>query len=184
LKLPLRTLLSFFTHPTTREVIPQLAETAALVAEERPEFLSIVLETDPEVLLRSDLLALEESFRGQVAARVLALFDEAKLLDTDWTLRRRYAQLQHSQLAAQLEPYLRDRNRNAVVRRVAMHIAAACHVTGLMGTLVGLAFDPGEPDYMEVTPFTDRRCTRSPSESSGGHGSARTTPRCSISSAE
>ena len=67
------------------------------------------------------------------------------LLDDDLGFNRLYAGLSHPTLDTRLRPYIMDRTRGLVVRRVAIDIAAATGQVALVSDLVNLALTPDEP---------------------------------------
>jgi len=75
---------------------------------------------------------------------LLKLYDEDRLLDRDFGTQRRYRKLAHPKLADQLEPFIHDRTKGLIVRRVAVDIAEACELRDLLALLVDLALDPSE----------------------------------------
>lgn len=140
-KLDLSVLMNILTNPKTHSVIPPLAEVAALVAEDRPDFLNQVLDTDPQVLLRCDLPQDAVDLREKLTQRLLDLHDQQHLLDDEVRLWDRYKVVNHPRLAQQLQPYLCDATRNPVVQRVAFRIAVACKVWGLKDAFLEIALN-------------------------------------------
>lgn len=144
--LPLKQKMGVLIHPGDQEgsLIPQLHETAAWLAGLDINVFRQVVDADPQVLLRSDIATADVADRSRLVENLLRLFDEEKLLDSDYDLRRRYRNLSHPQLTEQLRPYVTDHTRNALVRRVAIDIAEACHVSTLQDELVAVALNQAE----------------------------------------
>lgn len=138
--------MSLIVHPddADQKLVPQLHETAAWLAGMMPEVFRSITKIDPEVLLRSDVASADVKDRAILVETLLTLYDEERLLDRDFGIQRRYEKLAHPKLAEQLEPFIRDRTKGIIVRRVAMDIAEACELRGFLTVLADLALDPSE----------------------------------------
>jgi hypothetical protein len=127
---------------THGKIVPQLYETAAWVANADTNILTRLLESDPEVLLRSDVASFDCEDRKRLVEKLLALFREGKLLDRD--IYQYYRKLNHHLLAEQVLPYIEDKNQGFLVRRVAIDIAEACEVKAVLPNLIKVALDRDE----------------------------------------
>ena len=141
--LPLKQLLPFVTHPADRRVIPQLHETAAWLASLNGDVFEALMDCDAQVLLRSDVATAQTKDREALVERLLELFEEEKISDSDFDLRFRYAKLRHPGLADQLRPYIVDKTKGFLVRRVAIDIAEACELQNLEHELISIALLSG-----------------------------------------
>jgi hypothetical protein len=72
------------------------------------------------------------------------LADKGEWADTQWGVRWHYGKLDHPGLADQLLPWIQDKGRFIVARRVAIDIAEACKLTGLQDAFVTPALDSTE----------------------------------------
>jgi predicted NACHT family NTPase len=124
------------------KIIPQLYETAAWIANTDENVLSLILENDPEVLLRSDVASFEVEDRKRLVNKLLILFDQEKLLDRD--SREYYHKLKHPSLAEQVRPYIEDKTKSFLVRRAAIDIAWDCDVKEVLPTLLAVALDKND----------------------------------------
>ena len=125
-------ILSLILHPEDSEqrVVPQLQETTAWIAGMVPEVFQHVIGCDPQVLLRTDLSRTGEQYRETLVGALLRLIEEGKLSDLDSDISAYYRKLNHRHLENQLKPYILDRGKDLMVRRVAMEIAVACGIVG------------------------------------------------------
>jgi predicted NACHT family NTPase len=146
-KLLLDQINSLIIHPGDPEgkLVPQLYEAAAWLASISPDVFRMVMQSDPEVLLRSDVTTADVRDRANLVGSLLKAFDEEKLLDRNLDPRKQYGKLQHPGLADQLKPYITDASKGIVVRRVATDIAEACQLKTLQDDLVKVALNPAEP---------------------------------------
>lgn len=125
-------------------VVPQLHEAAAWLAGMVPALFREITRTDPEVMLRSDVATAGEGERAALIETLLGMYEEEKLLDRGWDTRQRYRKLSHPGLAEQLLPYITDKTKHTVARKVAIDIAEACALQTIQEHLVGLALDESE----------------------------------------
>ncbi len=138
--LPPNRIMTLIVHPDGK-IVPQLRETAAWLASMVAEVFRCITASDPEVLLRSDVATAEVKDRADLVEHLLVLYDHGKLVDSDWDLIRMYRKLNHPSLPEQLRPYIRDKQKDIVVRRVAIDIAEACEILALQEDLVQVALD-------------------------------------------
>jgi len=138
--LPADRIMRLILHPDGK-IVPQLRETAAWVASMVPDVFRGIIARDPEVLLRSDVAAADVKDRADLVEHLLLLYDHGKLVDRDWDLRWMYHKLKHAGLAEQLRPYIRDKGKGIVVRRVAIDIGEAGEILSLQEDLVQVALD-------------------------------------------
>jgi predicted NACHT family NTPase len=138
---------SLIVHPDDPEgkLVPQLHETAAWLAGMMPEVFRRIMETDPKVLLKSDITTADAEERSAVVTAVLALYDQKKAFDSDWDEYKLYGKLKHPGLAEQLRPYIVDESKNIIVRRVAIDIAEACELRALQDDLAAVALAQAQP---------------------------------------
>ena len=145
-QLPLPQLLMLFLHTNERErrLVPQLHETAAWLATMQPVVFRAIMETDPEVLLQSDVTTASEQDRARLVTALLALEPEERLWNVNLNQGQHYRKLLHSGLDTQLVAVMSDRTLTDTKRVVAIEIAEACHQQTLSPTLVSLALDLSE----------------------------------------
>jgi hypothetical protein len=160
-------LASLIFHAGESRVVPQLHETAAWLAGFVPDVSALVLQSDPQVLLRSDVSRMDERGRKALVHALLEHIEAGQLSDWGWGLSPYYRNLDHPALAPQLEASIRNRASDERVRTTAIGIAAACRLTALQGLLAELALDLSEdPDvrvracYAAVTMGDDQTIRR------------------------
>jgi predicted NACHT family NTPase len=130
-------------------LVPQLYETAAWIASRRPQVFRRLIRVEPLVLLRSDVLAADEKTRADLVDALLNVFADEQEID-HWDLRHNYRKLKHSGLAAQLRPYIHNKDLGFLVRRVAIDIAERCQSEELREELADIALDQDEPLHTRV----------------------------------
>jgi hypothetical protein len=145
-------MLGLVTHQAddAGRIVPQLQETAAWLASREPEVFRRLVDQDPQSLLGSDVATMDAESRQRLVAELLQLFDAKQLIDDQQEQRQRYSKLDHPGLSQQLTPYIRDRSKNPVVRRVAIDIAEACGIVALEGLLGDVALDQGDASESRV----------------------------------
>lgn len=147
-----RQMASLILHPDEAEgqVVPQLHETAAWLASLHPAIFDQIMDCDAQVLLRSDVSNMDESSRENLVGAYLRLVVQGEAHDRDWNLRNLYQKLKHHRLADQLTPFIQDRAKDAVTRRVAIDIAEECEVSALQDLLANIATDSTEDHNARV----------------------------------
>ena len=129
---------SLLYHPMGR-VVPQLQGVASWLCTMNTSIFEDVLKTNPEILLFSDLSIIEEKSRVILVDNLLQLYEENKL--TDPILIHKYNKLNHPNLAEQLESYIFNKEKNTIVRQIAISIAEACAIKPLLKSLLSIILD-------------------------------------------
>lgn len=144
-KVSLDQIYAIIEHPdSSKAIVPQLHETAAWLAEMNGELFTRITEYDPAVLLRSDVATAEQAARRALVQRLLHLADVGRFFDTDWTLRSIYSKLRYPEMVDDLTPYVSDRSKGVIVRRLAINLAEDNALVGLDRKLVAVALDAEE----------------------------------------
>ncbi len=134
---------SLITHPDdpNDKIIPQLGETAAWLAGMIPEIFQAIVKAEPDLLLRSEVATGDYPRRAALVEALLQLYEEEKAFDRD---REHYKNFSHPGLAGQLRPYVADKAKGVIVRRVAIDIAESCNVQSLNQVLLLVVFDTSD----------------------------------------
>jgi predicted NACHT family NTPase len=146
--LNLNHILELIIHPDNR-VVPQLHETAAWLASMRTDVLEEIVNTDPDVLLRSDIPT-DASFRELLVNNLLTQYEEGKLFDPYKNNYRNYEKLKHPGLADQLHPYICDSTKQIDARDLAIDIAEVCKISELQDELADLTLDSSQSIDLRV----------------------------------
>ncbi|MGJ3246479.1 MAG: NACHT domain-containing protein [Elainellaceae cyanobacterium] len=140
-------IVSLILHPDGK-LIPQLHESVAWLSSMRLDVFQKVMETDPDVLLQSDLASIDEATKSRLVESLLKLYDQGKLA---YQYRfKAYQHLNHSELPAQLQPYILDSTRSIDARRIAIDIAENCNVEAVQSNLVDVALDANQPYWVRT----------------------------------
>ena len=138
----LRTLFRSTTDPAGG-VVPALQETAAWLADLRPDFWNELLALDPVAVLQTGLRWLSPAQRARVVERLVHQLHGLALPPYQDTAFMRY--LAHPGLAAQLTPLLTDPHTPGAVARFAADLARVAKVEDLRPLLLTQAFDETLP---------------------------------------
>jgi len=149
-QLELPQIMSLVHHPldTEEKVVPQLHETAAWLAVMKADAFQEIKESDPEVLLRSDVATVGVADRASLVEALLRLYQQEKLRDS-WLLSW-YGKLAHPDLAKQLLPYISDTAGISVARITAIYIAIACELRELQDQLADIALNTRDDLHVRV----------------------------------
>ncbi|MBE7382317.1 MAG: hypothetical protein F6J95_013025 [Leptolyngbya sp. SIO1E4] len=146
-QLEIQQILQLIIHPNDSDsrLVPQLHETVAWLASMSSEVFRSVMETDPDVLLRSDIQTATDSECSALVENLLRLYDEGKLVNDILNNYGDYKKLNHDSLSLQLRPYICESARNLNARYVAIDIAEACEQKSLQNELATVALNFSEP---------------------------------------
>ena len=122
-------------------VIPQLKETTAWLCSIKPKVFQELIQSDPQSMLLSDITSMEPGLCRDLVKSLLNHFEQQKIIDTDLGRYSQYQKLKHPDLDSQLKPYIKDKTKHFLVRRVAIDIAEECEVKSLQDLLAHVALD-------------------------------------------
>jgi len=150
---PIRQIASLIKHPgdQTGRLIPQLQGTAGWIARMLPDVCKEIAASDLVTIVREDAVELSDIQRQELVAVYLRQVDAGKapadLHDRDG----KYRYLVHPQLATQLLPYIRDANRNADVRQLAITIAVSCEQETTYDSILEVAQDKNAEYQLRIS---------------------------------
>ncbi|OHB74836.1 MAG: hypothetical protein A2Z25_09655 [Planctomycetes bacterium RBG_16_55_9] len=148
--IPAKKILAILRHSGDSEahIVPQLYETAAWIASQKPEMFAAIARNEPQVLLRCDEGALSAEQRAILTQSYLEALNDVRTDTRDWVLYHHYHKLFHPGIHDQLCPWITDDTKNVDARHAAIDIAEACKVTSLQTILADLALNENETEYL------------------------------------
>jgi hypothetical protein len=132
-----------------RRVVPELRGVAVWLIRLIPTVLPWMIQSDPELLIRNDIVPVDPRIREQVTASHLRQF-EAGGRPKDWSLLAHYGALAFEGLATYLRDYIADDQHHAIAREVAIEIAHACRVPELQDLFVDLALSAATQPTLRI----------------------------------
>lgn len=123
-------------------IAPQLLEVAGWAAAMVPPFFDMLLERQPDILLRAQAAVLEPADQSRVTAAILKRLAVGDLLDQYDQLVPLFGSLRHPELTEQLRPVIAGALTPPFERRAAIDIAAEAREIGLTPVLLEVAGDP------------------------------------------
>jgi len=142
--------MSLLQHPADpdKKLVPQLHEVAAWLASLVPDVFRKIVETDPDVMLHSDIATADQEGCAALVESLLRLHNEEKLLyePRSWL----YQRLKDKDLVAQVQPYISDTAKSVDARYVAIDIVRACQLEVLQRDLANVATTPSQPYWVRV----------------------------------
>lgn len=149
--LPLVQIMSLLTTPEDPEkrLVPQLHETAAWIASMRHDVLKEITQTDPDVILRSDIPT-DTSFKEKLVEDLLSRNEQGLGITSDERINnyKYLKKLKHPNLANQIKSYIQDCSKSLRTRCFAIDIAEVCEEKSLQDFLVEIALNPSEDIYL------------------------------------
>ncbi|GAP99541.1 NACHT domain-containing protein [Leptolyngbya sp. NIES-2104] len=139
--LSLDQMLSLMTLSDKR-VIPQLHETSGWLASLDPQVFQSLIETDPDVLVQSEITVENPSTKRDVLESLLTLYNRDKLAYRPYLPKfSPYKRWNYAGLALLLRAYIEDSSKSELSRVVAIEIAEACEVQAVQDCLANVALD-------------------------------------------
>jgi hypothetical protein len=144
--------LSLIQHPLDpeRKLVPQLHEAAAWIASNRREIFEMILRTDSDALLRSDVGTADDLTKSQLVNAVLDGADNPKFSSDWWKLRARYRKLWYNGLARHLVRRLRGTQETAATKIEAIDMIEACELGSAISVLSQIALATSEDMTVRV----------------------------------
>jgi glycosyltransferase involved in cell wall biosynthesis len=139
--LPADHLLTFIAKPDGGQtrIAPQLREVAGWLAGMSPQFRTLLITSEPDLLLRSDIAGADNPFKEALTVELLSRLDREEMFDWWRDQRLDYGRLKCPGLAKHLRPYVSESGHNDMARRAAIQIAGICKVTELAQDLLNFA---------------------------------------------
>jgi hypothetical protein len=159
-------ILDLIVHPDDPDggVVPQLQEVAAWIASDNKVVFQHLLDSEPELLLRSDIAVADCAVKSKLVEALLSAMGKSDFRPDWWALRKRYRKLKHPRLSAQIRAALLNRKLSSAIRVEATRMADACGLLSLLGLLKRLALDATEDqDLREASADIVSRLGNSPS---------------------
>ena len=123
-----------------------------------PEIFQAIVQAEPDLLLRSEVATGDSPRRAALVKALLQLYEDEHAVDRD---RQHYKNLAHPGLADQLRPYIADKTKGVIVRRVAIDIAESCNIQPLNDVLLVVALDTSrQPGVTSTSCSCDRENRR------------------------
>jgi hypothetical protein len=133
--------LPLLLHPDDKRVPPQHAETAIWLAALDGDVFAALVETEPLLLLRTDLSDTTDEQKALLTETVLKALASKTEVNRYWGLHNHYRKLAHPALADQLRHFIVNQDAYYDARIAAMGIAAACRVCELAEELITIALN-------------------------------------------
>lgn len=135
LNLPLNTLGQYITSPFDHlKVIPQVQELAIWLCTMNKGVFSLLIESDPFIVLRSKRVKTEEE-KFAIVKTLLKMSSQFEIID-GYEFNQFYSQLRHEILHTQLRKTILNKSENLVARRISINIAGACCEQRLIDSLL------------------------------------------------
>lgn len=163
-----RQIADLIQHPLDpdKKLVPQLHETAAWIASNHSEIFQQVLQSEPDVLLRSDVATADDTTKSRLVDAIIVAVSQPMFQTDWWRLRSRYRKLRYSGLAKQLAAKLRSPQLPDIAKYEVIQMIEACEVRELHTGLARLALTATKDADLRVhaadiiTRYGDKRLKR------------------------
>lgn len=127
-----------------RRILPQLRQVAAWLAAMRQDVFDAVALAEPDIMLWSDVVQLDETQRPALVDALLRGTTKNTILNPPFGMRDRLGRLSHSNLAEQLTPVIKNKELPERTRELAVDIALSNHLQSLSSVAAAVALDESE----------------------------------------
>jgi hypothetical protein len=143
--------LPLLLHPDDKRIPPQHIETASWLAAMDKEVFTNLVDTEPLLLLRSDLSDASDEQKAYLAKTLLESFANKAEFNRDWELPPHYRKLAHPHLADQLRPYIIGATFCQSARNEAIEMAGYCRVSELADDLLSVVLNQDDNYYLRIS---------------------------------
>jgi hypothetical protein len=137
-------LLALLRWGDDQRIPTRLSELTAWLASRSTALFDILVATEPALLLRGDLGALDAQRKARLLDKLLQAFRRNEVNLWDRETRPHFRKLAHAGLGERLQPWLTGRSLPEDVRAAALQIAFACKADELAELAADLALDEDE----------------------------------------
>jgi hypothetical protein len=127
-----------------RHILPQLRQVAAWLAAMRQDVFDAVALAEPDIMLWSDVVQLDELQRPALVDALLQGTTKNTILNPPFGMRDRLGRLSHPDLANQLAPFITNNKLPERTRELAVDVARSNHLQSLSSLAAGIALDETE----------------------------------------
>ena len=143
-EIPTVQILSVIKNSYDGKIIPQLRDVVAWLCSFNQEIYDMIIESEPEVLLQSDLKMLSNNKKEDVVNQLLNNYERSSLKLRFFDLASQYKKLNHPNLSTQIKGYLTNSDNPRDTKLFAIRIAEKCNLLSLVPLLIGLILDDTE----------------------------------------
>ena len=150
---PVQQKANLLTNPLDldQHILPNLTEVAAWAAAVDNSLMEELLRRDPEQLLLSDVAFGEATVRNRVCEAVLNGLERGSIVPTHWYSKDKLQRLKSPSLQHVLRPYITDQSLKTKTRDIAIQIAQAARVEGLIESALEIALCRDEVRYLRAS---------------------------------
>jgi hypothetical protein len=143
--------LFFDSSSSIKKLIPTLYQTAVWFSFFNKDFFKEIIDSDPEVILRSDLSQTSQDVKKLVLENIIShLKYEDSLIAYDLDLKRRFKTLKFDGIADLLQPMLTNVNTNDGLKRFLIDLIEECNLTDLCSELVAIVLNKKEDEQHRI----------------------------------
>ncbi len=143
-EIPTVQIMSVIKNSYDGKIIPQLREVVAWLCSFNQDLYDIIIESEPEVLLQSDLKLFSNDKKEDIVNRLLHSYESSSLKLRFFDLASQYKKLNHPNLSPQIQEYITNSENPRDTKLFALKIAEKCNLLSLIPLLIGLVLDDGE----------------------------------------
>jgi len=143
-EIPTIQIISVIKNSYDGKIIPQLREVVAWLCSFNQDLYDIIVESEPEVLLQSDLKLFSIDKKEDIVNRLFHNYESSSLKIRLFEFKTHYKKLNHPNLSLQIQEYITNSQNPRDTKLFALKIAEECNLLSLIPFLIGLVLDVDE----------------------------------------
>ncbi len=143
-EIPTVQIMSVIKNSYDGKIIPQLREVVAWLCSFNQDLYDIIIESEPEVLLQSDLKLFSNDKKEDIVNRLLHSYENSSLKLRFFDLASQYKKLNHPNLSPQIQEYITNSENPRDTKLFALKIAEECNLLSLIPFLIELVLNDDE----------------------------------------
>ncbi len=143
-EIPIIQILSVIKNSYDGKIIPQMREVVAWLCSVNQDLYEKIIESEPEVLLQSDLMLFSDDQKEEIINQILQIYEKSPLKLRFFGLTSQYKKLNHPKLSLQIQEYIKNSENPRDTRLFAIKIAEKCNLISLIPLLIELVLNDRE----------------------------------------
>jgi len=149
-EIPIVQIMSIIKNSYDGKIIPQLREVVAWLCSFNQDLCDIIIKSEPEVLLQSDLKLFSNDKKEDIVKRLLHNYESSSLKIRLFDLTSLYKKLNHPNISHQIQEYIANSENPRDTKLFAIKIAEKCNLLSLIPVLMGLVLDDDEDMQIRI----------------------------------
>ena len=143
-EIPTVQIVSVIKNSYDGKIIPQLREVVAWLCSFNQDLYDIIVKSEPEVLLQSDLNMFSNDKKEDIVNRLFHIYESSSLKMWLFEFKTFYKKLNHPNLSLQIQEYITNPENPRDTKLFALKIAEECNLLSLIPLFIKLVLNVDE----------------------------------------